>query len=263
VRRRSSRAPETRRPAPQQRIADSSVPLGHGAFLLSRQRVLGDLGHRYGRRPTVGRPGCGHVLAAAVMARSGVSRSRSDAWLGRSSIQSRRPGSCSTAGSAANSCLACAPSRSPDPQVDRSVLLQVGDLPAARKEGGLVAVPGAPFARVPDGEHDIDGRVPEAARVHAHARHSKQPREEADRHPSDDFPPIATDNAGTAVMRGWQVSRNGREVGAEPGVQSRDEGIEAWHASALTRSSRMRGFLSYRASVTLSGRSRGSGRQIS
>ena len=45
-------------------------------------------------------------MAAAVMARSGVSRSRSDAWLGRSSIQSRRPGSCSTAGSAAKSCLA-------------------------------------------------------------------------------------------------------------------------------------------------------------
>jgi dihydrofolate reductase len=44
VRRRSSRAPQTRRPAPQQRIADSSVPVGHGEFLLSLQRVLGGMG---------------------------------------------------------------------------------------------------------------------------------------------------------------------------------------------------------------------------
>jgi hypothetical protein len=67
------------------------------------------------------------------------------------------------------------PSGSRDPQVDRSVLLQVGDLPAAREEGGLVAVPGAPFPHAPGGEHDIDDRVPEAARVHAHARHDRHP----------------------------------------------------------------------------------------
>jgi hypothetical protein len=80
------------------------------------------------------------------------------------------------------------PSGSSDPQVDRSVLLQVGDLPTAGEEGGLVAVPGAPFPHVPGGEHDIDDRVPEAARVHAHACHGKQPREQDGRHQSDDSP---------------------------------------------------------------------------
>ena len=78
--------------------------------------------------------GVGRAFAAAVMASSGASRSRSDACLGRSSIQSRRPGSCRTAGSAAKSCLARA---HPARVIRRSIALScsrwaISRLPAKR-----------------------------------------------------------------------------------------------------------------------------------